>query len=165
MIIYFCWGLPQRRCGCVAGGSCVHSLFQLERLWERGTGCQHDPHVFYWSFSLVLRADVQIPSCGSMVLCCHSHPGAFEVVLLSAAPQIHHVHPTQHVYKHAAHSLEWGCSIQFASQWLGSRGVCWGAYFTHQELLQIFQPFLSEAWGRTWPAKNLGGKGLPALLL
>lgn len=32
----------------------------------------------------------------------------------------------------------------------GSRAVCiWGAYFTHQEPLQIFKLFLPEDWGRT----------------
>lgn len=38
----------------------------------------------------------------------------------------------------------------------GSRAVCvWGAYFSRQELLQIFKPFLPEGWGRAWPAKDL----------
>lgn len=158
-----CKGSPLRRCGCVEGGSCAHSLFQLERQWERGTGCQHDPHTFDWFCSFVLHANVQIPSCGSIVLCYRSHPapGAFGMELLSAAPQNHPVHPTQHLYRHAEHSLEWtrGCNIQSAFQWLSSSErqqgcVYWGAYFTHQKLLQIFKPFLPEDCGKDMACKE-----------
>lgn len=102
--------------------------------------------------------NVQIPSCGSKVLCYHSHPapGAFGMVVLSAAPQRYAVHPTQRVYKHADHSLEWTrrCSIRFPFQWLRSSKrqqgcVYLGSYFTHQDPLQIFKLFLPEDWGRT----------------
>lgn len=160
-----CKGSPLRRCGCVTGGSCVHSLFQLERHWERGTGCQHDPHTFYWSFLLILGVNVQIPSCGSIVWCCHSQPapGAFGMVLLSAAPQNYVVHSTCTNMQ----IILWSGQGEVASNFLssgsaaarGSRVVCvWGAYFTHQELLQIFKPFLPEDWGKAWPAKTLWWK-------
>lgn len=91
---------------------------------------------------------------------CHSHPapGAFGVVLLSAAPQIHSVHPTQHVYKHAAHSLQWGCSMQFAFQWLGSRAVGFHGLFYSPRAFTNLSAFLARSLGQGMPAKNLRGK-------
>lgn len=167
-------GSPLRSCGCVAGGGCVHSLFQLERHWECGTGCQHDPHTFYWSFSLVLSVNVQIPSCGSIVLCYHSHPvpGAFGTVLLSAAPQNHTTlctPPSMCTNMHIILGQGDVASNLLSSESAEARGsravYIWGLILLTKSFYKSLSPSCHKTGQDILLQRICGAKGLPALLI
>lgn len=99
---------------CGVGGCCVYSPLKLERLWARGTGCQHDPPVLYSSFLSVPHVSTQVPSHSLVAPRHRSNPtlAAFVMELLLAAKTKANLHAPPSTYTNALSFISSGQVMQ-----------------------------------------------------